>query len=150
MCSLEWTLSLIHKGEMKGFKRFIEAGSPFYNQLLALRPRIAQAAQAIYDEWDQLEECDMGGICDEIAREIGNICVSSIHCEVTDGGHDGDDHAWIVAYNDREAYGVDIPPQVYETGGGYCWKKIPGVKFDANDVEVWSLGLSPQEIRQFG
>lgn len=135
---------------MKGFRRFVEMINPLYTQLLSLRPTIAKAAQAIYDEWEQHDECDMGGICDEIAREIQTIIVQHAHCEVTDGGHDGDDHAWVIAYNQNSAFGIDIPPEIYETGGGYCWKKIPNVKFDANDVHVWDLELNQSQIRQLG
>lgn len=135
---------------MNGFRLFVETTDPLYNQLLALRPLIAKAAQAIYDEWEQDDECDMGGICDEVAREIQTIIVQHVHCEVTDGGHDGDDHAWVIAYNQNSAFGVDIPPETYETGGGYCWKKIPNVKITPNDVHVWDLGLSKAQISHLG
>jgi hypothetical protein len=125
------------------------AQSRLYAQLMALRPRIAQAAQQIYDSWEQDDECDMGGICDEIASEIGSIIHSAIPgVQTSDGGHDGDDHAWVIAHDTMKAYGVDIPPHVYETGGGYCWQKIPDVHFDADDVEIWDLGLSPGQIAQ--
>lgn len=125
--------------------------SNLYRQLMALRPLMAQAAQKVYDAWDQGEDCDYGegGICDEIASEISGIIVSHIRdVNTTDGGQDGDDHAWTVVYNQTESYGVDIPPQVYETGSGYCWHKIPDVTFEPNDVEIWNLGIHPREFEQ--
>jgi hypothetical protein len=59
--------------------------------------------------------------------------------DITEGGHQGDDHAWLIAYTDHEAFGIDIPPGIYETGSGYNWKKRPGVKLTANDVEIFRL-----------
>jgi hypothetical protein len=131
------------------FKKFLESGEVFYNQLLSLRPLIAQAAQKIYDSWEQDDECDMGGICDEIASEIQSIVAQHAPgVETIDGGHDGDDHAWVIAYNSQQAFGIDIPPHIYETGGGYCWKKIPNVRITANEVEIWDLELNPKQISQ--
>lgn len=103
-----------------------------------MRQNMAQAAQGIYNQWDQNDPDDScGGICDEIANQISSIIVSNIpNVEITEGGQDGDDHAYVIAYNQLEAYSVDIPPNVYETGGGYCWKKILGVIFTAQSVEI--------------
>lgn len=122
------------------FREFCENQSALYQQLYSLRPLMAQAAQTVYNEWDQEDEfCDYGdgGICDEIAREIGGIIVQNIAgVELTDGGMDGDDHAYNIVYNDTEAYAVDIPAHVYERGGGYSWQKIPGVTITADDVVI--------------
>lgn len=104
-----------------------------YNQLVAIRPAIATAAQAIYDEWDQSE--DDFGICDQIADAIGTI-LNEAGIDNTYGGHDGDDHAYIIAYNESESYVIDIPYNTYEIGSGYSWKKIPDVTFDQNDVVI--------------
>lgn len=120
-----------------------------YQQLLALRPSIAQAAQKIYNEWEQEDECDVGGICDEIERAVATVISMKIrNANTTEGGQDGDDHAWTIVYNRSESYGVDIPPHVYETGGGYCWKKIPGVVIQVNDVVIWDLGIHPSEFQE--
>lgn len=102
---------------------------------------MAQAAQEIYDSWDQNDPDDGGGgICDEIANQISDIIVSTIpDVQIMEGGQDGDDHAFVIAYNDTEAYTVDIPPDVYETGGGYCWQKIPDVQFQPDDVSIDEL-----------
>ncbi len=56
--------------------------------------------------------------------------------EIVDGGHDGDDHAYVIVYSIDEAYAVDIPPGVYETGGGYSWKKISNAVITPEDVII--------------
>jgi hypothetical protein len=112
-----------------------------YQRLLSLRPQMAQAAQEIYDQWQANDpEVGGGGICDEIARSLSDIIVSNLEgVEVTEGGQDGDDHAYIIVYNNSECFGVDIPYQVYERGGGYSWTKIEGVKFSPDHVVIFPL-----------
>lgn len=122
------------------FQEAAQALGPLGQQLMVLRPQIAQAAQSVYDQWDQGED-DYGGICDEIAREVGGIIVSNLQADVEDGGQPGDDHAYVIAYNDTEAYGVDIHPSVYERGGGYVWKKIPDAVFRPEDVDIWPVDI---------
>ncbi len=112
--------------------RNITESNNLYHILMRLRPAIAQIAQIIYDEWDDDE---YGGICDMIADEISGI-LSHNGIDNTDGGHDGDDHAYIIAYNDNESYIVDIPYDTYERGGGYNWSKIPNIQFTPNDVVI--------------
>ena len=118
----------------------------FHPLLLKLRPLMVQEAQKIYDDWEQDEEgmddaIGSGGICDQIAEAImGIISMNISGVEVTLGGQDGDEHAWSIAYNHhKEMYGIDIPHQKYETGGGMSWKKIPGVKFELEDIEIWKI-----------
>ena len=112
-------------------------------QLRGLRSKMATAAQLVYDEWDEDDEDGTeGGICDEIASRIQEVISSLPDVDITDGGHDGDDHAWTIAYNDQEAFGVDIAPHVYERGGGYSWTKIPGVTFDEQDINIFKLRRS--------
>lgn len=114
---------------------------PLYAALVALRPKIAAAAQKIYDDWDQNDDgedemCGTGGVCDEIASAIHGIIGDIDGTEVEEGGHDGDDHAWLIIKKDRERYAVDIPPDVYERGGGYSWQKIPGVRFRPEHIAI--------------
>ncbi len=106
----------------------------------SLRPSIAQKAQEIYDAWKQDhegvdEEFGTGGICDAIANEISSELASRGY-DVVEGGQAGDDHAFVIAHNGNHAFVVDIPPNVYESGGGYSWKKKEGVKFADDHVEV--------------
>lgn len=110
-------------------------------QLRQLSPQMATAAQAVYDNWEQdAEGMDWelggGGICDRISDAIAQV----IPFETQAGGQDGDDHSWLVVKTPDGYYGVDIPPRKYETGGGYSWKKIPGVVFGPSDIEITHLG----------
>lgn len=36
---------------------------------------------------------------------------------------------------------MDIPPRVYETGGGYSWKKIPDVVFKSDDIVIDNIPI---------
>ena len=109
------------------------------SKLLRLRGKLATAAQTVYDDW--LPEPDnSGGICDAVADALRDvICERLPNATVEDGGHDGDDHAWLIVTINNERFSVDIPAHVYETGGGYNWKKIPDVKFNPADVLVFPL-----------
>lgn len=116
-------------------------------RLMALREAMASAAQQEYDGWNQDdegidEELGGGGICDRISESMANVIDGSIEgAEFRDGGQEGDDHAYNYVRIGDEAFGVDIPPHVYETGGGYNWSKIPGVKFKPDDVDIWPVPL---------
>ncbi len=114
--------------------------TPLRARLMALRAEMAQKAQQVYDEWDPEDIGGAGGICDEIAQEIAGVIANRLgDVEIVDGGHDGDDHAWNIVYDDHDAYGVDIHPSVYEQGGGYNWKKIPEVTIRPDDVDIFPL-----------
>jgi hypothetical protein len=121
------------------------AGKVLLNQLMALRGKMAMAAQAAYDAWspegdDGDVEVGHGGICDEIAREIEGIIAAEIEgVELDAYGQEGDDHAAVVARLGSEAYVIDIPYWLYESGGGYSWKKKLGINFSAENVEIVAL-----------
>lgn len=118
-----------------------------YTELLQLRPEMAAAAQKVYDEWKQDEEgvdeeVGCGGICDQVDRAIGDVIAASVGgVEFSEGGADGDDHAWTIAHRGEEAYGVDIPPGVYESGSGFRWKKKAGIVFRPEHVEIFPVEL---------
>jgi len=121
-------------------------------QLRQLRPKFAAAAQAIYDSWEQDEdgfdeEFGGGGICDAIANAIMGLMPSGI--DTMDGGQPGDEHAFVIAFNDTEACTVDIPPGVYESGGGYNWKKRQGVTITEDDVEIIPINRSDIEPEDY-
>lgn len=116
------------------------------------KAKIANAAQSVYDEWEQDADGDSivygsGGICDEIANKISIVLSNSFQeisddvFEITDGGQDGDEHAWIIVHNGKKAFGVDISPYIYESGGGYTWKKKHGVKILPEHVEIWEIDI---------
>lgn len=117
-------------------------------QLHALRPAIVKAAQKVLDGWEQDdegidEEFGAGGVCDAIDTAIADVVFAKIpNVNRTQYGHDGDDHASSIYYDDKEAFLVDIGPHVYESGGGYRWKKRAGVRLDPHDVEIVELKRS--------
>jgi hypothetical protein len=110
-----------------------------------LRSDLAQAAQLVVDEWIQNEEgfnedLGNGGVCDLVSQAMADVIGNSVvDVDIVDGGHDGDDHAWLIIVDNVEAVGVDIPPGVYETGGGYSWKKIENVEIEPTDVVLWNI-----------
>ena len=119
------------------FRVHVKARSSMKRKIMGLRSKIARAAQRAYDNWVE-DEYDGGGICDEIEHQMSSI-LAQAGFSVTLGGQPGMDHAWTVAYDDNEAWAVDIPPGVYESGGGYSWEKIPDVRFSASDVDVYEV-----------
>lgn len=124
------------------------------SQIKDLRPELASAAQKVYDEWDQNEEgfCDWlgyGGICQDIADAMAEVLGKhGIDC-TTFSQEVGEQHVFVIAKTDDGVFSVDIPPYLYETGGGYCWKKIPDVKFDSRYVVISGLSSDPEDFDQY-
>lgn len=121
------------------------AASSLLARVIELRAPLATAAQEVVDAWEQDDEgfdCELGGggPCDEVARALQGV-LSDAGLDSTEGGHEGDDHAWLIAYDARtkELVGVDIPPGVYETGGGYSWTKLDDATISPSDVDVWPI-----------
>ena len=113
---------------------------PLLAELEALRPQFAAAAQEVYDEWEPTEDFS-GGICDEVASALEGVINSNLErCSTRPGGWDGDDHANIIVGRGNEAYWVDINPDIYETGGGFIWEKIPDVIFSPDDIIIAETG----------
>lgn len=111
------------------------------NKLESLRSEMAAAAQRIVDEWQQDEEgidevYGAGGACDEVAHALIDIIQSKTDADAVCGSPDGEDHEWVAVSDGREAFVVDIPPGVYETGGGYSWKKIEGAEVTPQDIII--------------
>lgn len=119
----------------KGRQRFARK-SELSSKLDSLRPEIAKAAQLVYDECVGDPEMEGHGICDSVSSAIGDV-LTSHGIDHTDGGHDGDDHAYRIAYDKHSAHVVDIPPDVYEHGGGYNWTIHKDVQFHPNHVEIF-------------
>lgn len=107
-----------------------------------LHADIAQRANGVLADWTQDEDgyddvFGAGGVCDQISEQISGAIVERYDdIGIIDGGQDGDDHAYPIAYRNGAAFAVDIPPSVYETGGGYSWQKIPGATIEPSDVVV--------------
>ncbi|NTF17202.1 hypothetical protein G6L37_02000 [Agrobacterium rubi] len=95
------------------------------NDLVSLFPQLASAAQSEYDAWQQDddgmdEELGSGGICHLIADQMVSI-LSDEGFEATPTHSEGvgENHVWVTAQIAEGVVSVDIPPGVYETGGGF-------------------------------
>jgi hypothetical protein len=121
--------------------------SPRFNldRIERLRPRLAAAADAVVQAWEQdPEEGDpelgWGGPCDRVNEALQGVLAEGLEgssAEIEDGGQDGDDHAWtLVTFPDGAVVQVDVPARVYETGGGYVWTKRPNAKVRPEDVSI--------------
>ena len=130
------------KGDLSGVLNSIKevingnlASVSLKSALYRLRTEMAQTAQKVYDDWDDTE--NSGGICDGVAEAIGGVIANNIpDVELNDWGHDGDDHAAVIAGRKGIQYKVDIPTWVYEKGSGYSWTKKPGVKFTPENIDI--------------
>lgn len=104
-------------------------------------PDVVEAAQRVLDDWQQDEEgydeeFGNGGACDAVSRAMAHVLSGISDVAITDGGQDGDDHAFLLIYDDVDAFAVDIPANVYETGGGYSWRKREGIQLSEDDVVI--------------
>lgn len=117
----------------------------------ALRARLATAAQKVYDEWDEDEdEYAGGGICHLIADAMADVLMAEGIKQVSTVSQQMDEvHVYVVAADDSGVYRIDIPPSVYETGGGYTWKKRQGIEITADDVEIDRLSTDPDDYEQY-
>jgi len=122
--------------------------------LFSLKSKLAHSAQEVYDEWEQDENgyCDIlgeGGICQDIADAMADVLINNgIECG-TVSQESGEQHVYVVARTEDGVYNVDIPPYLYETGGGYCWKKIPDVEFDERYLVINRLSSNPDEYYDY-
>jgi hypothetical protein len=120
----------------------------------ALRPAFCQAAQAVYDAWDQDKNgvdwrYGEGGICDAISESMSAVIQDAIDGPIwsREGSQEGSDHSFLVVTTLREGCFLNIPHWIYETGGGYVWKKKKGVIFREKHVEIDSI--SEGELQSF-
>lgn len=142
---------------MKNLRKIIRSiirESAESNPIFELKNELIQAAQKVYDEWEQNEEgyCDYlgyGGICQDIAEAMANVLSENgIECS-TVSQQIGEQHVYVIAKIEDGVYEVDISPYTYESGGGYCWKKIPNVVFDQSDIIIKRLSPDPEDFEQY-
>lgn len=112
------------------------------------------AAQKEYDEWvvdkdGNDAEVGGGGICHLIADElISALYKNGIHnCQSVCATHE--QHVYVVGQFKEGIYEIDIPYSIYETGGGYSWKKIPDITFNRNSIVISRLSSDPGEISNY-
>lgn len=128
-----------------------EYGLRSLSELKAILPNLASAAQKIYDNWIQDEDDDLngGGIChliaDAMCDEMNKI---GIEC-ATVSYSIGEVHVAAVAKLSDGVFTIDIPPPLYETGGGYTWQKRPDVKFDPSYISITKESSDPDEFETF-
>jgi hypothetical protein len=128
-------------------------------KLESLRPQFAAIAQKEYDAWDQSDEIygdgevGFGGICHLIAEAWGSMLAEiginsqtfshsdQVHVSLTVWGdtesREDDEETYPPTKKQIEIFDVDLNPYIYETGGGYTWKKIPDVTIDPSDISIY-------------
>lgn len=114
-----------------------------YQKIINIKPDLIKAAQTVYDQWDQNEDGEdevygVGGICDDIASAMCDVVSEKTEYDCFYLYNEYECHTSIYVYDlkSKLIYNVDIPPHVYETGGGYTWKKIKDIEFDKNDIQI--------------
>jgi hypothetical protein len=113
---------------------------------------LLRAAQKEYDEWDDDRrefELGEGGICQDIAEAMAGVLIDKDIEASTVSASVGDQHVWVVAKLADGVYTVDIPPSVYERGGGYRWEKIEDVEFKPGHIEVDLLDDDPEKYEEY-
>jgi hypothetical protein len=127
---------------------------PSVKILNQITPSILNAAQAIYNNWEQDEngfdeEYGGGGICHDIADSIVDV-LSQHNIEATSVSQSiGEVHVYVVAKFQEGIYEIDIPPSIYEKGYAYTWKKIPNVKFNKNHLIVNLIDKNTNKFEDF-
>jgi hypothetical protein len=125
------------------------------NDLISLSHRLAAAGQQEYDVWTQDEEgydeeLGSGGICHLIAdRMVGTLSDEGFEAVSTHSEGIGENHVWVTVQTAQGVVMVDIPPGVYETGGGYTWKKRPDIVFSPSDVLIDVIDRDPARFPEY-
>jgi len=120
-------------------RSFFASDQTFINKIKSLLPKLAKKSQEVYDNWDEenIDEYAGGGICHIIADELSDE-LSKHDIDASSLTHPFKQHVYNVAYDidSKTALIIDLPEYVYETGGGYSWKKIHDVEITPNDFVV--------------
>lgn len=110
----------------------------------ALTPDLIAAAQSVYDEWLQDDEgmdevYGAGGICHDIADRFVSMLADKGVAALSVQAAVGENHVFAVAALADGVWSVDISPYVYETGGGYVWRKRPDVVLAPDDLALYRI-----------
>jgi hypothetical protein len=119
-----------------------------------VKDEMVKVAQKQYDAWKQdhngqNDELGSGGICHLIADDLINVLYRHKIENVQSVCSNYEQHVYVVGQFKEGIYEIDIPYDVYETGGGYTWKKIPDVKFSRNDIVISRLSSDPSEYSNY-
>jgi len=112
--------------------------------------KILQAAQRIYDDWDESDRDTYagGGICHLIADAICDV-MGEIGIDCTPVSCSYEQHVYVAVRVAEGVYTIDIPYSIYETGGGFSWQKLPDVKFESRDVVFYRTSGDPNEFENY-
>ena len=120
----------------------------------SIKKELAIAAQNQYNQWNLDDdgydfEVGSGGICHLIADKMIDVLYKhNIHrCQTVSSNHE--QHVYIVGQFREGIFSIDIPPHLYETGGGYTWKKIPDVQFDEDFIDISCLDRNPRRFNLY-
>lgn len=83
-----------------------------------------------------------GGICDDIAEAMCNVIHNKTEYNCFTLYNEYDYHTSMHVYDigQKLIFNVDIPPNCYETGAGYTWKKKPNIRFN-----TWMVVIDPED-----
>lgn len=115
--------------------------------------KLVAVAQRQYDAWEQNdegydEEMGYGGICHLIADDLAGILSEhGIDCSTVSSSWE--QHVYLVGKFKEGVYMIDIPYHVYESGGGFTWKKKKDVKFDDSHVVISRLDANPRNYPKY-
>lgn len=125
---------------------------PNIEQINNIRSQLIEGAQDEYNKWQQDEngyddEYGSGGICHLIADRMIDIIHQNLtthNKEVFAVSKNLSDvqHVNVLISLDDGVYEIDIPYSIYETGGGFTWKKIPDIIFKEDDVQIELLDIN--------
>jgi hypothetical protein len=120
----------------------------------SVKKELVAAAQKVYDEWQQDnnghdEELGSGGICHLIADDLLNVLSNHkiYNCQSVCSNYE--QHVYIIGKFEEGVYEIDIPYSIYETGGGFNWKKIPDVVFDGSHISISRLDGDPDNFDNY-
>jgi DNA-binding PadR family transcriptional regulator len=124
-------------------------------ELEQLTTSLAKAAQDVYDDWGTNEDGSTwcrhqegeGGICHLIADEMIEV-ISKHGFECLNFSHTDMVHVSVIVKTKEGCVLIDIDPYLYETGGGYNWKKKENVKFEPDDVLFSVINGDPDVFEQ--
>jgi len=115
---------------------------------------MVKVAQEQYDAWKQDHdgqdvELGSGGICHLIVEDLISVLYRHKIENVQSVCSNYEQHVYVVGQFKEGIYEIDIPYDVYETGGGFTWKKIPDVQFNRNDIVIRRLSSDPSEYSNY-